>query len=1055
MALEKTVSYHGFTKGLSQAEDENVQQEGFLDVLNLVQDEFGCWVARPGTKPNGPYDSYGEAFYHGTFGYGTNDGQVLYAANLGQGYPLRRRAMKVDETSTLPTMQGLVPEFGVQIFDAHGVSNDTVLLGACSFYNYYLVVTQLGGLVNVSVYDKQSGNRMREYQFHLRNVSISGNIQVHARAVGTSCILAVVDLSDIVFRHVVISGTALPTGLVFTTTAWPSTFTPFNVVSTGGASVLLLASPSDVVAIDTTNALVASAFPLLSADAITSWGDDFYTAGISGIEQWTYSAGTLSSLGVSMYSPASFSPNLPVGFAVDGVSVVGSELRLLVSHGSFQAVASHIFGISGCQVLFSWSKGVILCEGMVSCLETGRHYALMRQGIGGIGGQIPSFPLSAPFVFSDVNGRLSVHDVTEHQGLASTDALAASPNEHLFSTARHVCTLDTDNVLDCLSLSVGKDGLPECTWIQQVSGTSKRIRHGQLLGDSMELHAVSSPCGAIVTGGSLTCFDGNHPNSCGFIQRPFIHSAVSSSHAGGLGPGQYKYVAVYRYVAGDGTVIRSETGNLVLVPVTIDSKVDLVIEPPFLHDFGPPPNVSGEIDRTTVRVEVELYRSPSNGEAFYLVQATPDITLQTPSLGVSVSSGSPRIHSKHVLTIEDRVPDSVLVYAPKLYRQPGSVGSALNRNPPPPSSHGCIHGDRVFLVSADGKTIYYSSFFVQGESPWFSPAFTLSIPDGGGKIVGVASLKGRLLIFKDHGVFAVDGDGPPENGGSGTEYSTPVLISYFGCTGSRSILETDRGVVFMSHKGLMTIDVKGEISPIGEQVIGITRTLPTVKWSIWAEAEERLYFGLSEYVTYQGKLGPTGNVVCMDLRTGLWSRFTYYSAGRGNQHAPEFLWQARASLINGSQELTLYSWDYGSYWMEHTADIKLDISGIFIPRKLVSTWRQTGGPDGRQRIYDYEVIGKYKSPSTVKLSFAYNFHDLNVQEYTWEDTVIQGLPGNSVRQLNLQPNTQATISTRFTYEETAPNSLALGDGKGMELFGLGVELGSKPGLTKIGKDGKG
>jgi hypothetical protein len=266
-------------------------------------------------------------------------------------------------------------------------------------------------------------------------------------------------------------------------------------------------------------------------------------------------------------------------------------------------------------------------------------------------------------------------------------------------------------------------------------------------------------------------------------------------------------------------------------------------------------------------------------------------------------------------------------------------------------------------------------------------------------------------------------------------------------------------VYFRSHRGIELLTRKYQVEPIGDGVLDLTDAYPVVKWSLYDQENDRVMFCLTDYRTIGGDSGASATVVCYDQSYKCWSELRYFSSGRGLGngaiYAPEYACTAPLDVYGNTSKYSVFGVDYQYYICQFVSQLGTDFA-TYVPTKWQGAWRFNGGPDGRQRIYDWQVIGKSHTPCTVTLSLDYDFSDGGPQTRVFTDTEVTSVPGSNAeaRRLVIQPNNQASESMRFTVEDTAPTVGAVGTGRGWSFYGIALEGGPKAGVTKIAKEGK-
>jgi hypothetical protein len=375
----------------------------------------------------------------------------------------------------------------------------------------------------------------------------------------------------------------------------------------------------------------------------------------------------------------------------------------------------------------------------------------------------------------------------------------------------------------------------------------------------------------------------------------------------------------------------------------------------------------------------------------------------------------------------------------KLYTQPGTPGTALGRQCPPASTYSITHQDRVWLVAEDGVTLWYSAPRVQGETAWFNNLFTIPIEDGG-KITGLASFDNRLVVFKEGEIFVVDGSGPPENGGSGTEFAPPYKLPFgTGCINPGSIIATSGTLYFRSSTGLEALDRRMQVSWVGEPVRDTLASYPVITSAV-AMADDRVVFTCREtnVMTAPGN----GVLLVHHTRLGAWSvDLVEGTDGTANYG---FIDSATQEL-DGEYRTFLLDSD-GVLYAQRTTDdadrYKDSVDPVRIG--LATNWvRSTESLADRQRVWNAEVTLRAKSNTSVNASLAYDYSNTFSDDKQWSETVL-GSSGIAV--LKKQPETPQNMAVKLLLQETANvANVATGNEEGFEVLGVSFEIAPKSG----------
>lgn len=522
-----------------------------------------------------------------------------------------------------------------------------------------------------------------------------------------------------------------------------------------------------------------------------------------------------------------------------------------------------------------------------------------------------------------------------------------------------------------------------------------------------------------ISGGAHQVFDGTKLQDSGFHDMP-VMNAVQSATAGPPA-GSYKHVAVYRYVDGSGAVTWSRTSVNTSVVTTSAKGYDIVVLPPTMTSRDTP--LAG--NPVAQLQSVEVYRTISGGTQYYLCGSSQ---LNTPATGLATQVIA--LNGSGFYGFTDVMTDAVLQTQQALFRQPGTAGAALDRYPPPAGNILCQHKDRLFTTDPYGIRVYYSSFFVDGETAWYNPQFSFLVHGASGPITALASMDGRLFIFKSNGVFYVDGDGPAESGPTGNEYTPPIrLATDYGCVDQRSVFVGTEGIYYRSSRGIELLTSSLQVTWIGDKVQNTIRANPKVTGTA-VDQYGRIHFGFAASDTGTAlQSSVTGGEALYDPAAQQWSinYFTDTSAVYGNC----FQDVARANLaVNG--DVLVYADPQGSVRVTSMSS-GLDSTGYSVPWALETGWLRIG-QQARQRFTRALFLGKRRDAHSLTISAAYNFVDAYTQVSTFTDATLSTLP---IEEVEIQFASPQALAVRLLIQETA------GTNRGVEPLGITIEAQPK------------
>lgn len=135
------------------------------------------------------------------------------------------------------------------------------------------------------------------------------------------------------------------------------------------------------------------------------------------------------------------------------------------------------------------------------------------------------------------------------------------------------------------------------------------------------------------------------------------------------------------------------------------------------------------------------------------------------------------------------------------YEQIYTSGDVITNSPLPALRQACVWQRRIF--GTDGRRIYFTHQKDLGTGYEYSPVNTLNPPGDWGRIVGVAPMDDKLVIFCEHKVGYIYGQGPNRLGEGQFSDPVPAVQSTGARWGSHvGIAPTDEGIWFHAKNGL-------------------------------------------------------------------------------------------------------------------------------------------------------------------------------------------------------------------------------------------------------------
>jgi len=529
--------------------------------------------------------------------------------------------------------------------------------------------------------------------------------------------------------------------------------------------------------------------------------------------------------------------------------------------------------------------------------------------------------------------------------------------------------------------------------------------------------------GNYASGGYGTSYDGTRWTEQGFLAAPSLFLATSGTGLTGV----YNYLAVYSCTDFYGNTHYSRVSKISSITLANQGVSAIVSAPAFTQ-------------RDTNTINISLYRTSAGGTQYYLVERRL----------LSGSGGAPVVSTSFTV---DNVADATVIGNPLLFRQPGTSGTALDRYHSNSSEHLCAHKDRMFYCR--DKTVYYSSFKVDNEAFWYNPALSFNVPSGSGRLTGLASQDGVLVVFKRDAIHLVEGDGPAENGGNGSDYSTPRRINTeFGCIDCRSIVSTPLGTMYRSTRGIELLDRNFTVQPIGMPVYRTVNAFPNTGGSCFDRNNGTVLFALGNNLsTVSASKGTfdlgasNGIVICYDVVVGAWTTFTHSSLGSNGPIQDIVYAKAKASTASDSENVFMGAYG-GLYYNSETS--LFDLSSSFITWTVKTGWVKAPTTQDRLKVTDLYIAGIWKGNHQIKASYARNYNPTFTTVKQWPVEVVSAESAGLV-QLNAQPPIEECQSMQFKIESVVTNNGGFPTSAGgqLDLFGLTVRLGLKGGGPKL------
>ena len=496
-----------------------------------------------------------------------------------------------------------------------------------------------------------------------------------------------------------------------------------------------------------------------------------------------------------------------------------------------------------------------------------------------------------------------------------------------------------------------------------------------------------------LSGGVAWQYDGEKPIESAFLETPRIRTEAVTAGPGITGV--FYYVAVYEHVDAAGNLHQSAPSAPVTpAAVPANQTVNIVITTGNT-------TYRAAIGSGADRVRIVLYRTEAGGSTYYRYKEFDNYDPASATW------------FRGYVSFADNVPDASAYYGqalstrPRLYTQPGTLGTSLPRVAPSALRYVVQHGDVLAGIGDSGRRIWISAPRVDGEGAWFSDAMVVEVEDTS-PLVALASLDGRLFALTATGVHVIDGSGYAENGTGG--YSLPQrLATDAGCTDARSVVATPGGVLFQSPTGIALLSRAGQVTLFGGAVQDTLAAYPTIQAATLDPANGRVLFQCVAS-------GGDGITLVYDYTAATWS-----TAQRTDLAA------AKAAAVIGG----VYHWTSSAGLVRREAGY-LDDGTAWVGQTWETGWIKLTGIQGYQRVWRVLLRFARRSACALRVSFAFDYSASYTETKNFSEAELLA----ALTTLELGPSRQRCTALRVKLEELAP--AVLGTGQGLELLGIRV-----------------
>ena len=506
------------------------------------------------------------------------------------------------------------------------------------------------------------------------------------------------------------------------------------------------------------------------------------------------------------------------------------------------------------------------------------------------------------------------------------------------------------------------------------------------------------------SGSYFSAFDGRLPFDFGFPRTTPLGTTTTALGAGGaMVAGDYRFQLVPVFPSAAGIKHRGPASPVFKLTIVANGRASL-----FWLDMALAWKQSVNDD---FKPYAEIYRTEVNLGQMHKRTIEPSFGFTTGSTFIDGSADS-------------NVGGAVSI---RLGNRPGIYTDAeYDDFAPPASTTVHVHKDRLWVISGDQRTLWYSKNFNEDQTvaPAFNPSAILNFEE---ELVALGSADEKLIVFSGKSIWYVLGNGPTVNGDN-SDYAPIQLQTDVGCISPRSVVETPDGVMFQSQRGLYLLTRGLELQWIGKPVRDTLAAFPVV-------TSARLIPDLNQVrFTCNNTAGTNGRVLVFDHVRKQWSVFEYTAGVTVGTPI------ADAVVLNGVYTFVTPA---GQVYQEDPTT-SIDTS-VWVYGEIETAEIFGDGPLSYHRVRRAYFLGDRVSDCDASIQIAVAGAASYAENSSWTNTELSSIGSGNIGK---HIRNQKAQSIRVRWTDAPPTGAAIGTGRGLKFSALGFEIAPKRGLDK-------
>jgi hypothetical protein len=558
----------------------------------------------------------------------------------------------------------------------------------------------------------------------------------------------------------------------------------------------------------------------------------------------------------------------------------------------------------------------------------------------------------------------------------------------------------------------------------------------------------SSSANGYYAGGRVCGIALNGP-TCPATSPGFCYATYSFSLNAPMENGTYYYYVCYATLTSDGAVCRSAPSNIVattlapaVTPVAVSgnpattptstqrSNDSFFVTVPMPPESNVPLDFQGGPSLTSCGTMIELYRSNKysiTGSERLVAQSLIVNTLGSLATAPTIQFG------------RDNTADEDLAPRRALYTGGGSLPNTC----PPALVALAGYRGRLYGIDYTRRRIWFSKQIVDGESPAFCSDFTMELPWPG---YALAVMDDKLVVFGDGHIGAIAGWGPSDSGANNDLGDVQNVASDVGCVNPESIVLTPSGLLFMSQVGFYQLNRSLNLSFVGKPIQDTVAAYPTIDCAVVHPTEQ---------VAMWGCTGPSGSIrLVYNYLLNRWSYDVIGQIVQANADRRVLSMAAHKGLLYSLlQEIAPGGFRSTTVIVE-TPTSYLD-NGFFIPTAVEVSSTKLAGVMGFQRAWKAGIIGERFTDHDLTIKVSTDDELTPTQSHTFDSASVSAFPLRESMLVRIVR--QLCRSVRVRVETSTPTGIGatMGNGRGMALSGVMLELGVHEGAVRLPAGQKG